>query len=120
MAHILIVEDDATIRMSLYMVLTMEGHEVGTAANGEDALEYLRHHRPCLILLDLMMPVMDGRSFRARQLSDTALATIPVALMSGALGAADVVRDLKIDDLVLKPFQPDRIYPLLEKHCGRL
>jgi CheY-like chemotaxis protein len=118
MGHILIVEDDALIRMSLSAVLTMEGHEVCTAENGLAALEYLRHNRPCLILLDLMMPIMDGRSFRVHQLNDTSLSSIPVAIMTGAHCSVDIAKDLQVNDLVVKPFGPERIYPIIEKHCG--
>src|SRR5579862_4602951 len=65
---ILIVDDDPDIRDSLKEVLEDEGYEVNGVANGREALDYLRKSpRPCVILLDLMMPVMDGWQFRREQ-----------------------------------------------------
>jgi CheY-like chemotaxis protein len=81
---ILIVEDDEDLRGALRDILSSEGYEVATAANGERALELLRSsaHSPRLILLDLMMPDMDGWEFLTRIDSDSRLHRIPVALMS--------------------------------------
>lgn len=80
---VLVVDDDADIRSTLEEVLTDEGYAVVAAANGLDALAILRAgERPCVILLDLMMPVMDGYRFREAQVRDERLATIPVVVMT--------------------------------------
>jgi CheY-like chemotaxis protein len=85
MARVLIVDDQEDARETLAELLQYAGHEVATAANGCEALRYLRaHSRPQLILLDLMMPVMNGWEFRQQQLADALLADIPVAIVSGA------------------------------------
>ncbi len=99
---VLVVDDDIDIRESLVDLLEERGHAAVTASNGVQALETLKKGtRPCLILLDLMMPVMDGATFRAAQLRDEQLKDIPVILISAfrhleetgeALGAADVLR----------------------------
>jgi CheY-like chemotaxis protein len=81
--YVLLVEDDREIRDSLREILLCEGISVSTAANGEEALFHLaRNPAPSLILLDLMMPVMSGAEFRAAQLLDPVLASVPVMLLS--------------------------------------
>lgn len=81
---ILIVEDHAAISLTLAELLEDEGYQVVTTANGQEALTYLRHaaERPTLILLDLMMPVMDGWTFRSLQAQDPVFQAIPVVVMS--------------------------------------
>jgi two-component system response regulator MprA len=93
--HVLIVEDDPQVRTLWAAVLEGEGHRVSTASNGEMALDRLRSElRPDVILLDLMMPEMDGWTFRAKQEADPALASIPVVLVSA-------VSDLALDAVSL-------------------
>jgi CheY-like chemotaxis protein len=80
-----VVDDDPDIREVLGDVLEGEGYGVVTAENGAVALERLRSgKRPCLILLDLMMPVMDGWQFEEQRAKDAALSRIPVVILSGA------------------------------------
>jgi CheY-like chemotaxis protein len=82
---VLVVEDDADILRAIVQVLEDEGETVRAAENGRVALTMLREPGatlPCVILLDLMMPVMDGRAFRAEQLRDPALAAIPVIILT--------------------------------------
>ncbi len=83
---ILLVEDDEIVRRAIQMVLEWEGYHVQCANNGQDALDFLRsgHTQPCLILLDIMMPVLDGEQFRQEQLRDPSLASIPVIVVSAA------------------------------------
>lgn len=83
--HVLVVDDDEATREAVSLVLRAEGLSVTAAANGADALERLRGGlRPDLILLDLMMPVLDGWMFREEQLRDPQLAKIPVVVCSAA------------------------------------
>jgi CheY-like chemotaxis protein len=81
---ILIVEDDHAVRSALETILEEEGHTVVPAPNGAEGLRLLREHgrEIHLILLDLMMPVMDGRQFRKEQQADPVLADIPVVLLT--------------------------------------
>jgi CheY-like chemotaxis protein len=82
-AQILIVEDDDDLRTVVGDLLRHLGYGVATAANGRDALDYLRSHRaPSLIVLDLMMPVMDGVEFCRHRLRDPALRSIPMFLFT--------------------------------------
>jgi len=82
---VLVVEDDEDIRDVLATILQESGYSVIIAKNGEEALQRLRSgtFRPCVILLDLWMPVMDGRQFREEQRKDASLAGIPVVAFSG-------------------------------------
>src|SRR5262249_59623485 len=90
---VLVVDDDFDIRAMIAQILELEGFEVISGPSGQAALERLRDGAaiPRVILLDLMMPHMDGWEFRSRQLADPRLAAIPVAVLSGppaALGKA--------------------------------
>jgi CheY-like chemotaxis protein len=86
---ILLVEDDDLLRGAMKMVLEWEGYRVACAGDGREALDYLRGgERPSVILLDVMLPVLDGRQFRQEQRRDPDLAAVPVVVVS-ALDAAD-------------------------------
>jgi CheY-like chemotaxis protein len=84
MMRVLIIEDDADIREALTELLQAAGYECTSAANGAEGLALIRQHRPDVILLDLMMPVMDGWQFRALQRWDSTIADIPVVVMSAS------------------------------------
>ena len=95
--RVLVIDDDEMIQESLREVLLDEGYEVLLAQNGVDALAKLKQGPPpTVILLDLMMPVMDGWQFRAEQKKDPALARIPVIVITAAGNAvrASVDADL--------------------------
>jgi len=106
-----VVDDDADIREALSDVLTFAGYEVIVAGDGESALERLRAQESgCrLILLDLMMPRMNGWEFRRRQLADPALAGIPVVLLTGAGTAAKAIDELRVEMTIEKPFDLDAL-----------
>src|SRR5436190_11973335 len=102
---ILVVDDDSDLRESLALLLALKGYDVITACDGHDALRALHGGpRPCLILLDLMMPDMDGFQFRRAQLEDPGLAKIPVVLCSGHPTAAHVAEQLGALACFEKPF----------------
>ena len=111
--RVLVVDDDPAIRDILMTALGAEGHQVRTAADGLDALGVLRGWRPDVILLDLMMPVMDGWTFRAEQLGRAEAADIPVVVLYEAArraAALDAVSYLS------KPFDLDRLLETVS-HC---
>jgi CheY-like chemotaxis protein len=114
---VLIVEDDEDLREMMAQLLTLEGFQAATAANGREALDYLHHHSivPDVILLDLMMPVMDGWEFRRRQKADPAIAPVPVIVLS----ALDQARALNVDATAFlkKPLDFDRLLSLVRSHC---
>jgi CheY-like chemotaxis protein len=79
-----VVDDDPDLAEVLFRVLARSGYSVGWAKNGREALDYLRSHQgQDLVLLDLMMPDMNGWEFRAEQLKDPSLSSIPVVVFSG-------------------------------------
>lgn len=108
---LLLVEDDEDIRATLSDVLSWEGYELILAANGREGLEALRGTKGIdVILLDLIMPVMNGWEFRRVQLDDPALAGVPcVVLSASAPGAAKPARYLR------KPFEISQLIGALEE-----
>ena len=120
MSLILIVEDDSDVRASLAEALADEGYHVASAVDGLDALRYLRQVEvlPRLILLDMMMPRMDGYEFRAAQVSEAALADIPVALVTADAQAGSKASDLRADGFLKKPIKLDDLLSLVERLAG--
>jgi CheY-like chemotaxis protein len=108
--HILVVEDEVLLRVSLADALRECGHHVDEASNGRAALECMRRRVPDLVLLDLRMPVMDGFEFRAAQREDALLANVPVILVS-ANGDEENARSLGAVGVLDKPV---RLSGLLE------
>jgi len=96
-AVILLVEDEASMREVIEAVLQEEGYSVVCTVNGADALDILRSGlRPCVIILDLMMPVMDGWQFRAAQLEDSELLKIPTVVYSAVGNINEAVQTLNV------------------------
>ena len=114
---ILIVDDDPDIRESLREVLEDEGYDVATVGNGREALDHLKASspRPCVILLDLMMPVMDGWQFRREQKQDPDIASIPLIVIT-ATGNRPVLIDAA--ELVMKPLDLERLFQAIERYCA--
>jgi CheY-like chemotaxis protein len=118
MAPILVVEDDPDIRSGVAEVLREEGYEVATAAHGLEALEWLRTgNSASLILLDLMMPVMDGWEFRSEQLRDPQAARIPVVVLSGAGDVGQHAASLGADGYLVKPLSLEALFGTAERYC---
>jgi CheY-like chemotaxis protein len=113
---ILVVDDDQAIRETLCEMLGDEGHPAVGASNGQEALDLLRSDgRPCVIFLDLMMPVMDGVAFRAEQLQDPKLSTIPVAVITAAgQGAAS---SMNVDAVLPKPLRIESVLDVVRRYC---
>lgn len=106
----LIVDDDGETRELLRFTLTGIGYDVVAVADGREALRYMRSHaETCIVVLDLMLPEMDGATFRAAQLRDRSLAWIPVVVVSGAIDAVDRARALRAQSLLKKPLDLDEV-----------
>jgi len=113
---ILIVDDDVDIRETISLILEDEGYAVASAANGEEALRYLRSHpSPSLILLDLMMPGMDGVEFRAEQQRDAQLSGIPVIVVTASGNARERARAMQVDGMIQKPIALDALLETIER-----
>lgn len=118
MPRVLIVEDDNSIREDLAALLRDEGYAVETASNGVEAWDRLVNSPPpCLILLDLMMPVMNGREFRIKQLADQSLSTIPVILLTGVAEPVTAASDLRVAGVIKKPFRIAPLLDTLHRYC---
>jgi CheY-like chemotaxis protein len=113
---ILLVEDDPELRQMLEMMLRLEMYEVATAGNGQQGLDLMRQRRPCTVLLDLMMPVMDGWEFRRQQLQDPALAAVPVLCITAVPNPAEVSARLGVQCLS-KPLDSSRLLDEVQARC---
>ena len=96
MPSVLIVEDNMDTLDLMDAMLSSQGYDTMRASNGLEALEQMRHRRPCLVLLDLMMPVMNGWEFRRRQSQDPALCSVPVVAVTAVADIRGVQEELGV------------------------
>lgn len=117
--RVLVVEDDQEIRESLMEILEDHGYEPMGAENGLEALDRLREPgpQPCLIVLDLMLPKMDGRAFRQEQLRRPELASIPVVVISAFQDVSQIAQELKASELLEKPFKLTELVSVVRRYC---
>ena len=117
---ILLVEDDFDVREALAETLRDEGYAVECAADGAQALDYLRGGgRPGLILLDLMMPRMSGSEFRMAQKVDPQLSDLPVVLISADGRMEEKARILETDGAIKKPIDVDELLSTVQRFNRR-
>lgn len=115
---ILVIEDDAGIRESLQELFVSEGYDVFLAEDGRKGLEMLREQKPFLVLLDLMMPVMDGSAFLAdlERSGDQQLAATPIVLLTAA-GARNTA-GCKVHEILTKPIDIDALLTVAAKYSA--
>lgn len=117
---VLVVEDDANTREAMRSLLELHGYAVVTAADGSEALRRLRDGlKPCLILLDLMMPGMDGFAFVNEKRQDPRLAAMPVVVYSGHTDAGSNAARLGADGYLQKPVEVERLLTLVATYRER-
>jgi CheY-like chemotaxis protein len=114
---ILIVEDDRDIRELVCEIFESEGYSVATAADGAQALEFLRTTLPKLILVDLNMPVMNGAEFNAVRVQDPVLRAIPTVVMTAADRAYERSGTLEVWGVIWKPVALDVLLALAARYC---
>lgn len=115
---VLIVDDDDGFRTVVMEILQEFGYHVLCAENGLEALDLLRRGlRPCLILLDLMMPKMNGWEFLDSQRQEPALAHIPVAILSGVDRLEAKADSLGVCTLLRKPVELDTLLEVVARNC---
>jgi two-component system response regulator MprA len=112
-SSVLVVDDDAPVREALADALEDEGYSVMLASNGEEALAKISSARPDLILLDVMMPSMDGWHFLSARLRDPDVIEVPVLLMSAHPSAVRAAQRIGMVTAVAKPFQLDELLALI-------
>ncbi len=112
--EILLVDDDVDSTEALAELLSREGFAVDCGENGREALDYLAHSKPpCLIILDLIMPVMSGWEFRQRQQSDPRLKSLPVVVVS----ATGPMKGLKANAVLQKPVDVRHLMHVVRENC---
>jgi CheY-like chemotaxis protein len=122
--NVLIVEDDPDIRKMLSALIATAGFHAVAAEDGLEALHLLRavRHRapetPCLILLDLKMPRLSGNEFRRAQLGDPVVASVPVAVMSGAADLQQRAEALGAVAVLPKPIDFDTLLDVVRRYCA--
>jgi CheY-like chemotaxis protein len=122
--NVLIVEDDIDTREMLATLLSTRGFHAVAAEDGLEALHLLRTVRrrapevPCLVLLDLKMPRLGGHEFRRAQLGDPTVASVPVAVMSGAMDLEQRAKALGAVATVAKPIDFDRLFDIVDRYCA--
>ncbi len=115
---ILLIEDGDDLRESMAELLRARNYPVGAVCHGQQALDQLNAGLvPCLIVLDLMMPVMNGWEFRQRQLSEPQWASIPTVVMTGVADPQRQAANLSAVTFLSKPLDFDNLYEMLEKYC---
>jgi CheY-like chemotaxis protein len=117
--QILVVEDDDTIRDSLVDFLGDNGYAAVGAVHGREAVDKLQSGpAPCLIVLDLMMPVMDGQAFREWQLGEPRLSGIPTVVMSAHRDVEHLAQEVSAAAYLKKPLKLDLLLELVQRHCS--
>ena len=116
---ILVVEDDVVIRETMRELLEFEGYAVECAENGEVGIQALRRNEllPCLILLDINMPVKDGFQFRAEQEQDAVLAHVPVLVMTADFNIQAKADKINAKGYIKKPFDVDYVIEMVSRFC---
>jgi CheY-like chemotaxis protein len=119
---VLLVDDDEDIRESIIEALEDGGHSALGAANGQEALERVRAMQqagdePCVILLDMMLPVMDGWQFRAAQLKDDRMRAIPVVVLTAHANAEQIAHELGAEGFLRKPLRLEALLAAVVPYC---
>jgi DNA-binding response OmpR family regulator len=122
--NVLIVEDDPEVREMVRQLLSTAGFYAVGAQDGLEALHLLRtvRHRepqaPCLVLLDLMMPRLGGNEFRRAQLGDPTVASVPIAVMSGATDLEQRAEAMGAVATLTKPLDVDVLMDVVKRYCA--
>lgn len=117
MPCVLIVEDDDDVREFMELLVSTYGYDTMTASDGQEALVKMRQKKPCMVLLDLQMPRMDGWQFRERQLQERALADVPVVCITAFFDPQQVTQRLGLRCLP-KPADFPAVIDAVQATCG--
>ncbi len=119
---ILVVDDEPTIVRLMEFILARQGHEMIVAVNGEEALQKIKTHQPDLVLLDIMMPRIDGYEVAQRVRADPQTAGLPIIMLSAKAQDEDIRRGVEVgvDEYVTKPFTPDHLVQVVSEYLSRI
>ena len=114
---ILIADDEEDVKIVIQLFLESKGYEIATAYDGLDAIDRAREEKPDMIILDVMMPVIDGFEVCKRLKADAELKDIPVVMLSASAHAESRERGLEAGaiDYLVKPFEPDKLEKVVQK-----
>jgi len=115
---VLVLEDIADSREALTLLLESQGYEVAAAANGVEALQTAQTFRPCVAIADLIMPTMDGLSFRQELLKRAETASIPVVALTGHEGLRRHALTEGFAAALLKPARPEELTAVVAGYCA--
>jgi CheY-like chemotaxis protein len=117
MPCVLVVEDEHDIRRMMVLLLKAYGYETVTAGTGGEALDEMRRRRPCVVLLDVDLPIMNGWQFRETQLEDPAIRDVPIVCITDLYDHEEVTRRLGVSCLP-KPANFADVIREVERACG--
>lgn len=116
--EVLVVDDDEDVRTMLCIALSVAGYKAASAADGVEALRCLHEgERPALILVDLMMPKMDGEALIRRMSEDSSLARIPVAIISGQITGDSRLPSPQVIARLVKPIELDELLDVVHRYA---
>lgn len=116
--YVLVVDDEPDIAESIQLILELDGYAVETAANGAEALAAIDRGRPALILLDMLMPIMNGWQFAA-ELADRSARRPPIVVITAAEDARARADEIGADDHLKKPFDVAALRAKVREHVAR-
>ena len=108
-SYVLVVDDDPAIRGLVADALRDEGYDVDLAAHGREALDAMRARRPATIVLDLMMPIMDGFAFMDACRAEQLCTDVPIVVISAVQDLLKRMRDVRVHACITKPFDLDHL-----------
>jgi len=115
---VLLVDDDPSLLQAVKLGLESHGYQVVTAHDGREGLDLLRHRHPCLVLLDLEMPGMNGWQFREEQRADPSIASVPVVVVSSRTDADRQARAMHVAGGLQKPVDLEELTATVRAQCA--
>lgn len=119
---ILVVDDEPSIVRLMEFILARQGHEMLVAVNGEEALQAVQTHQPDLVLLDIMMPRIDGYEVARTLRADPQTANMPIIMLSAKAQEEDIQKgiDVGVNEYITKPFSPEQLVHVVTEYLNRI